>query len=34
MCVSFLMYYPRMEMSLGVSVVMEDDFVEYLGTLP
>ena len=34
MCVSFLMYYPRIEMSLGVSLIMEEDFKEYLETLP
>ena len=34
MCISFLLHYPRMEMSLGVSFIMEEDFSEYLGTLP
>ena len=34
MCYAFLVYYPRIEMSLGVSIITEDDFRKYLGTLP
>jgi hypothetical protein len=34
MCFTFLVYYPRIEMSLGLSVITEDDLLKYLGTLP
>ena len=34
MCLSFLVYYPRVEMSLGLSTITQEAFIEYLETLP
>ena len=34
MCFTFLVYYPKIEFSLGASIITEDDFRNYLGTLP
>ena len=34
MCLSILVYYPRVEMSLGLSTITEEAFIEYLETLP
>ena len=34
MCLSILVYYPRVEMALGLSTITKEAFFVYLETLP